>query len=93
MIIILKIRQSYHGTGGKEGYKFKVYNERGKKIGELKDFPVNCGYGDIVKVNGELYTKTAEYSSDNSRHEKTEVVFIELEPYELKPKYDLGEII
>lgn len=90
---MLKIRQSYHGTGGKEGYRFKVYNEKGRKIGELKNLPVNCGRGDVVSINGELYIVTAEYDSDNPRHEKTEVIFYELEPYEFKPKYDLGELI
>jgi len=90
---LLKIRQSYHGTGGREGYKFKVYNDKGKKLGELENFPPNCGYGDVVRINGELYTMTAEYPSDNPRHEKTEVVFIELEPFKLEVKFDLGEIL
>jgi len=91
--IILKIRQSYHGSGGKEGYRFKVYNEKGKKLGELKDFPTNCNYGDVIKIDGKLYNKTAEYESENPRHEKTEVMYIELQPYTFKPKFDLGEIL
>jgi hypothetical protein len=90
---MLKIRQSYHGTGGKDGYKFKVYNEKGKKLGELNNLPSKCGNGDTVRINGELYIVTAEYDSDNPRHEKTEVIFYELEPYVFQPKFDLGNII
>ena len=90
---MLKIRQSYHGTGGKEGYIFKVYNDKGKKLGEIEKIPVECSIGDVVKLEEELYIITAEYESDNPRHEKTEVVYFELEPYEFKPKYELGKII
>ncbi|WP_336124975.1 hypothetical protein [Niallia taxi] len=90
---MLKIRQSYHGSGGRDGYKYRIYDDKGKKLGELKKLPVDCGYGDVVAINGELFIVTAEYDSDNPRHEKSEVVFYELEPYKLKPKYDLGKLI
>lgn len=86
---ILKIRQSYHGTGGKEGYRFELYNKKDRKIGELIDFPARCEIGDVVEFDGELYIKTAEYDSNNPRHEKTEVMFHELKPYEFKPKFNL----
>lgn len=90
---MLKIRQSYHGTGGREGYRFKVYKNN-RKIGELKDFPVPSGTGDIVKIGEDLFIISASYSSENPRHEKTEVQFYELEPYIHKPKFvDLGELI
>ncbi|MBM7598200.1 hypothetical protein JOC34_000557 [Virgibacillus halotolerans] len=90
---MLKIRQSYHGTGGREGYKYKVYNDKGKKIGEIKDFPIDCRYGDIIKIGDGLYTLTSSYDSDNPRHEKSEVMFHELQPYDPKPNFDLGEVI
>ncbi|MGM9986357.1 MAG: hypothetical protein ACI35O_03920 [Bacillaceae bacterium] len=90
---MIKIRQSYHGTGGREGYKFKVYNDKGKKLGELNNFPVNCGVDDVVALEGELYIVTSEYSSDSPRHEKSEVYFYELEPYVFKPEFDLGNIL
>lgn len=90
---MIKIRQSYHGIGGKEGYRYNVYNSKGRKLGELKNLPVNCGIGDVVRLNGELFIITKAYDSDNPRHEKTEVVFYELEPYVFKPDFDLGVII
>lgn len=90
---MLIIRQSYHGTGGIEGYKFEVFNENGEKLGEIKDFPIDCRYGDIVRIGDALYTLKASYDSYNPRHEKTEVMFHELKPYVMKPKFDLGALI
>ena len=90
---MLKIRQSYHGNGGREGYKYKVYDNNGRKLGEISDLPISCGRGDVVKLNNDLYEIVSQYDSDNPRHEKSEVVFYDLEPFEFKPKYDLGEII
>jgi len=52
-----------------------VINVKNKTIGELENFPTNCGYGDVVRLNGELYIVTNEYDSDNPRHEKTKVMF------------------
>lgn len=89
---MIKIRQSYHGTGGKEGYRYKVYNDKGRKLGELKNVPVDCGIGDVVRINGELYEVVSVYDSDNPRHERNEVMFYKLEPFVFKPNYDLGEI-
>ena len=89
---MLKIRQSYHGTGGAQGYVWKVYDGKGKKLGQLKNLPVKCGRGDIVSLNGCLYEIVKEYDSDNPRHNKSEVVYYELEPYEFKPDFDLGRI-
>lgn len=51
---MLKIRQSYHGSGGKEGYKFKVYNDKGKKLGKIVKFPVDCSIGDVIKLDEKL---------------------------------------
>ena len=39
----LIIKQSYHGTGGKEGYKYKVLNSDYEFIGWIDDFPINHG--------------------------------------------------
>lgn len=64
-----------------------------RQIGEIKDLPVKCGRGDVVNIDGELYIITREYDSDNHKHEKSEVVFYELENYVFKPDYDLGELI
>ncbi|PLS19481.1 hypothetical protein CVD28_03430 [Bacillus sp. M6-12] len=89
----LKIRQSYHGTGGKEGYKFKLYNNNGKKLGELKDVPSKCNVGNTVVINGELYIISHIYDSPNPRHERSEVMFYELKKYQYKPDFELGDVI
>lgn len=89
----LKIRQSYHGNGGKEGYKFKVYDNKGKKIGELRYIPTKCNVDDTVSINGILYIVLRIYDSPNPREERSEVIYYELMKYEFKPIYDLGDII
>lgn len=88
----LLIRQSYHGTGGIEGYRFKVYNHKGRKLGELKDIPVKCGRGDIVSINNKLYLVSEEYSSTKPREYRSEVVYYELQRHTFEPNFDLGDI-
>lgn len=80
----LKVIQSYHGTGGKEGYKFQV-EKRIKKsdkyvfIGELKDFPM---YEEIVELNGVAYEVVSEYDRrETPTDEENEVIVYELEKY------------
>lgn len=80
----IRVIQSYHGTGGKEGYKFQV-EKRIKKsdkyvfIGELKDFPM---YEEIVELNGVAYKVVKEYSREElPTDEEYEVVVYELEKY------------
>jgi len=89
----LKIRQSYHGNGGKEGYKYKVYDRKGKKVGELVDVPVRCHIGNTLSINGELYIISAIYDSPKPREERSEFIYYELNKYEFKPDYDLGNPI
>lgn len=89
----LKIRQSYHGTGGKEGYRFKVYNSKGRKLGELKNVPTDCNVGSVVQINGEFYIISNIYDSTNPREERSEVMYYELNKYEFNPDFDLGNII
>lgn len=80
----LKVIQSYHGTGGKEGYKYeveKLIEETGKYvfIGELKDFPM---YDEIVELNGIAYEITREYERDElPTDDENEVLVYELEKY------------
>jgi len=92
MLYDLKIRQSYHGNGGREGYKFKLYNTKGKKLGELKDLPVKCNRGDVVELNGSYYMISRVYNSINPREEKSEVIYYELTKYQFKPKFTLEMI-
>lgn len=80
----LRVIQSYHGTGGKEGYRYeveKLVKETGKYvfIGELKDFPM---YDEIVELNGIAYEITREYERDElPTDDENEVLVYELEKY------------
>lgn len=80
----LKVIQSYHGTGGKEGYKYEVekpIRETGEYIliGELKDFPLN---EEIVEINGIAYEIVSEYDRNElPTDEENEVIVYELEKY------------
>lgn len=86
----LKVKKSYHED---EGYKYKLYNSKGKKIGELRNFPFACQYVDTtVLINGEMYIIDGIYESKNPKEEKKEVVYYELLEYEYRPHFDLGEI-
>jgi hypothetical protein len=89
----LKIRQSYHGTGGREGYRFKVYNAKGKKLGELKEVPVKCNVGHTLSIDGVHYIVSKLYESPNPRDEKSEVLFYELTKFGFVPTFDLGSIM
>ncbi|MBF0793373.1 hypothetical protein [Mammaliicoccus lentus] len=80
----LKVIQSYHGTGGREGYKYeveKLIEETGEYmfIGELKSFPLN---EQIVELNGIAYEIVKEYDRDElPTDEENEVLVYELERY------------
>lgn len=89
---MLKIKQSYHGKGSNNGYKWRVYDDIGRKLGELPHFPI-VSIGDTVVINGETYEVTSCYDSEKSYHQKSEVHFIELKEFKFIPQYDLGEII
>jgi sporulation protein YlmC with PRC-barrel domain len=89
----LIIRQSYHGNGGKEGYKFKLYDIKGKKLGELKNVCVNCNVGNTISINNVFYIISKIYSSPKPREERSEVIYYELNKYVFKVDFNLGEII
>lgn len=89
----LRIRQSYHGNGGKEGYRYKLYDSKGKKLGELKDVPVSCNIGNTISINGIIYIISNIYDSPKPREECSEVIYYELNNFDFKPDYDLGEVI
>lgn len=80
----LRVIQSYHGTGGKEGYKYeveKLIEETGGyvPIGELKDFPMD---EEIVDLNGIAYEIVSEYDRNElPTDEENEVIVYELERY------------
>jgi hypothetical protein len=89
----LLIRQSYHGNGGKEGYKFKVYDVKGKKLGELKVLSVNCNVGNTISINGVFYIILKIYDSPKPREERSEVIYYELNKYVFLPDFNSGDII
>lgn len=89
----LKVIQSYHGTGGKEGYKYeveKLIRETGEYIliGELKDFPMD---EEVVELNGLVYNVVSEYSRDElPTDEENEVIIYQLERYTYPTFHKLG---
>lgn len=85
----LRVIQTYHGSGGKEGYKFEVekfIEETGEfvLIGELIDFPTK---EKIVSLKGINYEIIREYDcNDTTEDKEIEKVIIELKRY-VPPKY------
>ena len=79
--------------GGKEGYRFKVYNNKGKKMGELHDVPINCHIGSTVIINGLLYMISIYTILQSQEKKKSEVIYYELSKYEFQPDFYLGKII
>lgn len=84
---MLKIKQTYHGTGSAEGYRYRVYKNN-RKIGDLKKLPRTMGYGSIVKINDQLYQVIKEYDC-NKKYSKLETVWYELIEFEFKDYTDL----
>ncbi|HDR7922283.1 hypothetical protein [Bacillus paranthracis] len=89
----LKIRQSYHGTGGIEGYRYELYNNNGEKIGRLHSVPIECNCDNTLSINGVCYIISSIYDSQDQNEEKEEVIYYELKRYECNPDFDLGETI
>lgn len=88
-IMDLRIIQTYHGTGGKEGYRFEVEKyiketDKFVSIGTLVDFPTKER---IVNLGGTDYEIFREYdcnvTPEDEEHEK---MIIELRKLET-PKY------
>lgn len=74
----LIIRQSYHGTGGKEGYRYKILNSDYEFIGCIDDFPINHE-SHLFEIRGVFYTSMYEEEDNTPNGEKDEVVYIHLE--------------
>ncbi|WP_242289676.1 MULTISPECIES: hypothetical protein [Bacillus cereus group] len=89
----LKIRQSYHGTGDVEGYRYELYNNNGEKIGRLHSVPIECNCDNTLSINGVAYIISSVYDSQDPNEEKDEVIYYELKKCECTPDFDLGEII
>lgn len=89
----LKIRQSYHGTGGIEGYRYELYNINGEKIGRLQNVPIECNYDNTLSINGVTYIISSIYDSHDPNEEKDEVIYYELKRHQCNPDFNLGEII
>lgn len=89
---MLKIRQSYHGTGGREGYRYDVYDGEDKYLGQIEEYPVFWSHQEIVRINDKLYEAVESYDSDLPHEEVDEVVYHILKEYVVEPDYDLGKI-
>lgn len=89
----LKIRQSYHGNGGKDGYGYELYNNKGEKIGRLQNVPIDCNDDNTLSINGVTYIISSIYDSQDPNEEKDEVIYYELKRHQCNPDFDLGEII
>ncbi|UXU70169.1 hypothetical protein [Mammaliicoccus sciuri] len=80
----LRVIQSYHGTGGKEGYKFQVEKFNGNireyvYVGELKDFPIDQR---MVELDGVEYEIIDVYDRNElPKDEEQEVVVFVLAEY------------
>ena len=74
----LIIKQSYHGSGGKEGYKYKVLNSDYKFIGWIDNFPINHE-SHLFEIRGVFYTSMYEEEDNTPDGEKYEIVYIHLE--------------
>jgi hypothetical protein len=82
-IKMLKIKQTYHGNGGREGYRYRVY-KNDKKVGELKNLPTHVGWGSILSLDSKLYQVINEYDDNTKPYSTLETVWYELEEYEFQ---------
>lgn len=77
----LIIRQSYHGKGGKEGYRFEVFDSCYQSLGWVHDFPINherCTF----KIGDKLYRSQYVEEDNTAKGEKYEINYIHLAEYE-----------
>lgn len=74
----LIIRQSYHGSGGKEGYRYKVLNSDYEFIGWIDNFPINHE-SHLFEIRGVFYSSIYEEEDNTPNGEKYEIVYIHLE--------------
>jgi hypothetical protein len=84
---VLKIKQSYHGNGGKEGYRFLLYNND-IELCSIKNVPVEVYYGATLEIGGSIYYVDKIYDCEKSP-EEDEVIWYELEPYEVDFKLEI----
>lgn len=85
----MRIKQSHHGTGGRKGYKYRVYDDYGRYHGQLNDVPIECRVGSTIKIDERVYKVKSIYKPEALIYKKDEVVFYELEEYVFKPDFDL----
>lgn len=83
----MKIKQSYHGTGSKEGYLYQLYRTE-KTIEEIELLPCEVNIGSILEIENEHYRVTKVYDCEISP-EEDEVIWFELEPYAFQADFVL----
>ena len=88
----MEIRQSYHGTGGKDGYLFEVFSDQGLKLGTLDDLPHGVSVGKTVEINHTLYIVDDYHEPQTEEAEKYEVIIYRLKLFSYEPDFNLGLI-
>lgn len=83
----MKIKQSYHGTGSKEGYLYKWYKDNGE-IMELVTLPTEVHTGSILAIEDNYYKVRKIYDCEISP-EELEVVWFELDRHVFKADFNL----
>lgn len=83
----MKIKQSYHGTGSKEGYLYQLYRTE-KIIEEIKLLPCEVNTGSILEIENAHYRVKKVYECEISP-EEDEVIWFILEPYAFQADFQL----
>lgn len=92
MTLDLIIKQSYHGTGGSNGYKYEISNSVENIVGTIKDLPLEVTYRSVVKIDNFLYKVISIYDSEEPADKGNEVIFYGLQKFEFKNYFELGKI-
>lgn len=82
----LIIRQSYHGSGGSDGYRYRVLDSEYNSLGWVHNFPV-FHEQDIFEFFDKLYVSTYEEDDCTPNGEKYEITYIYLKEYKPWVKY------
>lgn len=82
----LIIRRSYHGIGGREGYRYRVLGVDMQSLGWIHDFPLNHE-GEVFKIGDKFYESMYEEDDNTPNGEKYEVSYVYLKEYEPIIKY------
>lgn len=80
----LVVRQSYHGAGGSDGYKWEVW-QFDEVVGYLKDFPSSINYDTVCQIDGVFYIVTDIHDGTSEQDIIDEVSWFTLERWTYTP--------